>query len=510
MLYKRVLSIILAVMLLLSVTACGGKIKTSSSGKSTSTKTVSSNTQASDASTQSGDTSSTVSGQSSGTGSGTTGSKSSSSKGTTSTTSTAPTNGTSLIKSGTKKMEEGLNFGGKTFTMACGITPTNLLKREITAFQTKYNCIIKYDMLDYDKYIQQAASKMASGKSYDILELEGHRFPSMVITNLCEPLENTITTADLINKSNVAAGGFSEDLSMAFSWKNHMYGVVGTTGYYGLNPVLLWYNKKLVKEAGAKDPRTLYNTGKWDYAAFTDLGTTLKKSNVWLCGRTLFKESFVASNGGWKVKNASGSTPAKANMLDPKVTNAYKYERTLTLGNNPVVNLNDTTEIDSFFQGKSAMYSSAPYNYSANASIAQNVVASNAFSKSLDNLGVVPLPKGPDNTNYAKPVTWLYALAAGKGSDKRVAVAWAKFGTTFKDPIKDTYALSDTDTKMISDVVNGNIIYFNSSYSDGTKLQNDYLAQMEWFIVEEGQDVTQLCTQTNVLLQNCINVQMKQ
>ncbi len=428
------------------------------------------------------------------------------SKNNTTPTTSAPKGG-KYFKKGSTKMEQGLNFGGKTFTMACAITPTNLLKRQIAAFQTKYNCKIEVKMLDYDQYIQQVAAKKASGKSYDILELEGHRFPGMVVANLCEPLEGNVSTADLIDKKNTAAGGFSEELSNGFAWDGHLYGVVGTSGYYGLQPGLLWYNKKTLSDAGVRtDPRKLYDSGKWDFDALKSIGETLKKNGYWLGTRNLAGRSMVMANGAWVI--TPGNNP-KANLTDSKVINAYKYVRTLTTGKDPIIDLNETNTTDAFFTGKIAFYSSPPYHYNANLNIAENVSSSSAFGKSLKNLGVVPHPKGPDNSNYAKGCTWLYALAAGKGSDNRVAIAWGKFGTTFKSPVKETYELSDADAKMIENIKNGPIIYLNASYSDGKKIAHDYISQMEWFIVEDGQDVAKLTAEYNAYVKNCINVALK-
>lgn len=505
--------------MMLSLTACGNNKQTSSSNNSTASSA------ASDEMTESGsesaeETSSTNESTVS-TGSaantpnpGANGKPSSKPNTNTSSKISAGGNGTIskdvLVKKGTKKMEEGLNFGGKTFTMACGIAPTNQTKRYIAAFQKKYNCTIKTDLLDFNQYTQQVVSKIASGGTYDLIQLEGSRYPTMVLANTCEPIEDVITTADWLNKSKPAEGGFSEELSMAFAWGNHLYGVLGTQGIYAPSPNLIWYNKKILKQAGADDPRELYESGKWTFDALRQIGLDVKKSaKIPLGGASMLYGNIVPANGGWYVKYSENGTKPVSNLTDSRIANAYKFMQQLTVGNNAVVELTGEYDVNAFFQGKSAMWIGAPYHLSANYEIAKNVKASNAFGKSLSNLGVAPMPMGPDNKEKAYGVGWLYSFAAGKGtSDKRVAVAWAKFATTYKDPVKDEYTWSAADQKMIDSLTAGNVIYRNYAFADASNTIHELVAKMEYEI-SEGKDISQQVATYNALFKNCINVSLK-
>lgn len=507
--HKKWLSIALTVILVMSLASCGKKPMTSSGESSDSSTESSTSSETSESGTQTSGQSVT---ETSVNGDGTT--KASSQ---TTTKATTKPNGPSVIKneitikSGTKKMEEGLSFGGKTFTMACGIAPTNQIKRQIAAFQAKFNCKIVTETLDFAQYSQQVAAKIASGKSYDILQLEGSRFPNLVIANTCLPLEDTITTADWSNPSNMEAGGFSKDLSMAFAWNNHLYGVLGTRGTYAPSCNLIWYNKKILREAGTDDPRTLYDAGKWDFNAMKQIGIDVRKNtSAYLGGFRMLLGNIVSMNGGWYIKYSSDGSKPKSNLSDSRVINAYKYIQTLTTGNNASINVKDDLDVTQFFQGKMAFWVGAPYHLSANNEIAKNVENSNAFSKSLSNLGVVPLPFGSDNKEKSIGTGWLYGIAAGKGtSDKRVAVAWAKFATMFKDPVKDEYVWSAKDQAMINKLTDGKIIYRNYAFADASNNVNDLLMKMEGDIIRGG-DIAQLTTTYNALFQNCIDVSISQ
>ena len=420
-----------------------------------------------------------------------------------------PANEGKYFKTGTKKIEDGLNFGGKTFEMACGIPPTNNLKRLIKAFEEQFKCTIKVVNVDYNDYVQQAAAKKATGKSYDILELEQHRMPHMVSANLCNPLEGVTTTADLISKTNAGAGGLSEYLSEIFEWKNHLYGVTGTRGYYGVQPTLVFYNKKLLADSGVKtDPRELYDSNKWTFDALKSIADTLQKSNVMLAGRDFFQGSTVAANGGWYV--TQGANP-QANLTNQKVLNAYKYIRTFTAISKPLIHMEGGTpeELDRLISGKQAFCKSYIYNFNANANISKRVSEAQAFGRNVKNLGIVPFPKGPDNPNYAKSCSWIYGLAAGVGADPRLAVAYAKFSTTYKDTVKEQFELSAEDQKMFDSICNGAIIYYNASFSDGKKTAHEYIMNLEWFAAESASDVAQLTAEANAQIKNCITVAMK-
>ena len=507
---KKILALMLIIALVFSITSCNTtKEKTTDSGGSTSSEELSSEEKESK---ESGDvnsaeeqetSSSSAEKQSSGS------NTASKTQSVVSNSSSKPANEGKYFKTGTKKIEDGLNFGGKTFEMACGIPPTNSLKRLIKAFEEKYKCTIKVVNVDYNDYVQQVAAKKATGKSYDILELEQHRMPHMVSANLCNPLESVTTTADLINKTNAGAGGLSEYLSEIFEWKDHLYGVTGTRGYYGVQPTFVFYNKKLLADSGVKtDPRELYDSNKWTFDALKTIADTLQKSNVMLAGRDFFQGSTVAANGGWYI--TQGANP-QANLTNQKVLNAYKYIRTFTAISKPLINMEGGTaeELDRLISGKQAFCKSYMYNFNANANISKRVSEAQSFGRNIKNLGIVPFPKGPDNPSYAKSCTWIYGLAAGVGSDPRLAVAYAKFSTTYKDTVKEQFELSAEDQKMFDNVCNGAIIYHNAAFSDGKKSAHSYILDLEWFIAESASDVAQLTAEANAQVKNCITVAMK-
>lgn len=418
------------------------------------------------------------------------------------------------IKKGTKGLEEGVNFGGKTFKYAIGLALTDDMKRQISAFQLKYNCKIQTELLGFQEYVQQVITKKAGGVYYDILQLEGFRFPAAPIANICDPVENLITTADWYTASKKAKGGFDEELSRSFLWNNHLYAVVGSAGEFSPQMEVMYYNKKLLQEAGADDPRKLYESGKWNWDAYQKIGERVVKysKSTYLChGITLGR--IRSWNDAFMVDISNPAKPT-ANLTSANIVNACKYMQTLATGNNAVVNY-DLPGTDNtpalFLKGQVATYVGFHFDLYQNNNIGAGVEASNAFGKSLKNLGMVPVPLGPDNTRKANPVgSWLYGIGVGAGSsDPRAAMVFAKFSTTYKSNVKPKYTWSDADQKVIDGLAAGPKCWSNYAYSDGSNSGLDLMSEMVWK-VSHGEDVAQTTASYNALLQHCIDVMISQ
>ena len=103
------------------------------------------------------------------------------------------------IAEGTKAMDEGLNFGGKTFTMAKRSDENytqGRFSRLVAAFEKKYNCKIKTSELEFNSYVTLVTNAKASGTPYDIIFGHGSMFPSLPMGGVLNDLSEYFTTAD--------------------------------------------------------------------------------------------------------------------------------------------------------------------------------------------------------------------------------------------------------------------------------------------------------------------------
>ncbi len=418
----------------------------------------------------------------------------------------------SLVKEGTTPVEEGLDLGGKTVTYAIGLPLSNTMKRQLIAFENKYNCKVETDLLGFQDYVQLLASRMAGGKVYDIIQLEGIRFPSIAISNFVEPLENVITTADWAG-DDYTKGGFVEDETLKFVWNGHLYAVVGAQGEFSSKVGYFAYNKNIFEEAGAEDPRELYEKGKWNWDALESVGKKIVKNTDAKLFNYYNIDYIVSSNGVSSVDLSDLKNP-KANLTNPAYINAWNFVQKLCTGSNPIIGMHgygDHTPT-AFGDGKVAMFACAVFDLYDNYCLGDVVTNSNAFGKNLDNLGIVPIPLGPDNKDEIYGITsCVYGIGAGKGtSDPRIAVAFAKHSATYATVDRNgAYKYNASDYKLLTELQSKKKIGRTHQFSDGSNNDNDLIASVRHDITEGG-DVAQVLASYNAQIQNCIDVMMAQ
>ena len=415
------------------------------------------------------------------------------------------------IKDDKTPLESKVNFKGKTFYFGTG-TMTDEVTRHVKAFEKKYGCTLEPVYIEFDQFTQQVSARIASGKALDIVGLHGSNFPSAVIANLFAPLQSGFTTADILNESNIDAGGIDYERSKFFAWNNNLYAVTTRTGLDSATSGAIWYNKKMLQAAGCKDPRTLYENGQWDWDAMKQIGKAVTNASegVYLGKAQLVLFSLTESNGASYINFNDGV--AKENLTDPKIYNALKYLQEMCTGSGKMIDIDDySSDAQSFFEGKIAFYNAAKYNYYSNFNIAEGVVNSNEFGKSLDNLGIVPFPDGPDKkAGDSSSYPWATGYAATIGtSDIRVVLAWAKFISTYKDPVKPKYQLSAEDEALFTKMTNEIKTFKMYGFSDSTNNVNGYVRKFEETIAYGG-DISQNISDYRKIIDNCIKVTMSQ
>ncbi len=415
-----------------------------------------------------------------------------------------------MVKEGTTPIEEGLDFGGKTVTYAIGLPLSSTMQRQLISFEKKYNCKVETDLLGFLDYVQILASRMAGGKTYDIIQLEGIRFPSIAISNFVEPLEDVITTADWAG-DDYTKGGFVKDETMKFVWGEHLYAVVCSQGEFSSKVGYLAYNKKIFEAAGAEDPRELYEQGKWNWNTFEEAAKKIRDNTDSHITGYRHIDTVLGYNGAGTYDFSDPDNP-KSNLTAPENINKYTFLQKLLTGNDPLVIIDGDHTPTTFFEGKIAMYPCAVFELYDNYCMGENIEASNAFDKSLDNMGIVPCLLGPDNKDGIRPITsCMYGIAAGSGtSDPKIAMAFAKHSSTFSTVARDgDYKYNEADTKLLLELQNEKKTGLSHEFSDGSTSVSELLNQFK-HDVQEGGDIAQLVATYDAQIQNCIDVMMSQ
>lgn len=390
----------------------------------------------------------------------------SSNSGTASTPSSNPTNGNQVVIEKPSEVtvsndpvEKGLDFGGRTLKLAVGYTTTSTFAKMVKAFESTYNCKIEVTQLSFDKYLADLAAKVTSGEVFDIVYVHGSFYPNCFIKGFFQPLDGVFTTADLYDVNNLAAGGIDKVKSEGFSWDGHYYAVTG----YKTSVPMLYYNKKMMAAAGytgQKDPLALYNSGDWSYQKLQEIGkqVTDASKGIYLGGRDFFAGGLVAFNRGQFVK--MNGTAVSENLSDPRIYNAYKFQREISLGSGAVINYKTGTggqDYSAFANGKTYMFYNDASMYST---LAKAAAESGYFGKNKNNLGYVPFPFGPDNTEKEYFIKWLEGWGAGINcKDKRAAVAFTKFESKWAESSNSKYAAPAEFNALVDKLLTGKVFW---------------------------------------------------
>ena len=340
-----------------------------------------------------------------------------------------------VLKEGTKKMDDGLNFGGKTFTHAkngATVSATSDYGQWCAAFEKAYNCKLEVFGLAMSEYQAGVAARAAGGQPYDIIFLYDSNFPSMIVANLMEPLENYFTTADLWDNKSKNEGGLSYSLSNDLSLNGHVYAVGGT---YLTTPGCIWYNKKMFADAGydgKNDPMALYKAGKWSWEKLYEILSDIQNPDAGLYGLNsispYYSHMMFASYATGLAKKTSSAV--KENTTDPQLYNCLEMMKKLNYGKQSVCDPKNQYEdgMAQFLNGTTAAW----MNYTGGAWDLYKAMDSKTYSafgtkaQQKQNVGMVPLPVANDKGIHAIWAWMGYGAGKGVSEDARkAAVAFA-------------------------------------------------------------------------------------
>lgn len=412
------------------------------------------------------------------------------------------------LKSGTKPMEKGLNFKGKTFSIAIteeGQYNTPSFKRMIAAFEKTYNCKLTVKTLKFNNYCQQITQQIAGGSTYDILLMHGVNYPNYAKNNLAEPLDKYITTADLMDNKNPSAGGIDANKTSYFLYKNKIYGLCH---YESCFPYFIYYNKKQFEKAGIEDPRSLEKSGKWTWNKIISLGRkhTNTESGQYFVSNSFRSLGTIYAFGKPYVSVNNGKTTL--NVSSTNIISGLNMIKKMFQGNSRIAEPNNNASYpynseQTLLRGTTYMFMEESSKY---INIAKEINTSLAFERNIGNLGVVRVPYGSTNKNKAYPTGWLTAVAAGKGTkDARVAVAWSKFMASYKDTVNDKYNLPESYDNYRLELLSGNICCESGSWSTSDTDTRTLLAAIN-SDVASGKDVSQTVTRYKDRMQHCLDV----
>lgn len=394
----RIVSGLLAALLLFSAAGCG-KEGTESSDASSET-TAPSDVSVSDNSTVSGEASATTA--SSGA------SNTSTASSTTSKTSGATNNLTpSKVHSTTKE-----NFYDDIRGTTVKILEDNTkeIQQAIKAFEERYGCKVELTS-DWSNWETKFAIQISSGNTIDCVPVTDDRYVEYLTKGKVQPVDPYIDVKDPI---------WNASIMNAHTYNGKHYVMFNSQRRYDVN-WYIYYNEDLFEEEGEATPATLYQQGKWDYAAFLRAAEkmTLKSNGkTSRYGFTTNRYQLFGLTNGATLAEIGANGKVNVTMNNQATQNALQLIQDLKSKGYASYGENS---IELFKEGQAAMVFTGP----GEIGFQNNIYDKKVFPYKL---GVAPTPKGPDtgNTHYAPS----YQQSSGipvKCKNPKGAAAWVYF-----------------------------------------------------------------------------------
>lgn len=319
----------------------------------------------------------------------------------------------------TEEPETAVDLGGREIRIShwWDATPTGdseadeLARERIAKVEEKYNVKIKYLNTEYWSTSEKLSSSVMAGDPFaEIVRLPDGFIWGLMHGGFLTPLD------DYLNNTRVAP-----DVVEAMKFGGDQ--VFGLEGWYNANDSGMYYNKRIFKEAGLKDPQQLMDENNWNWTTMLDAAKKLtvdnngdgKADQYGLAGaHYIFSELLIASNGGVIFDEAS----KKVAFDSPQALEALNFLYEL-YNSHKVVKANEGNDWEDpakyFAEGNIAMYPGGLWE-----------IEGRIQDKLKDEWGYVYFPQGPQATSYMDPLgqTAAYVIPKGVKDAEAIVKIW--------------------------------------------------------------------------------------
>ncbi|OAS86846.1 MULTISPECIES: ABC transporter substrate-binding protein [Metabacillus] len=141
------------------------------------------------------------------------------------------------------------------------------------------NIKVKLVPIPSDGYIQKLQTQLQGSQAPDVFYVGDGDISKIIETGKLAPLGEFMNSSESYAKPDE----FAEGLWGAAKKDDEIYGIT-----VDCNPMLLYYNKKLLSELGIKSPQEYFDAGEWNFAAMEEVTSQLREGG---------KYGFIADNG---------------------------------------------------------------------------------------------------------------------------------------------------------------------------------------------------------------------
>lgn len=296
---------------------------------------------------------------------------------------------------------------GSTMLMYYGGTLTDDDKKVAAEFKKQYGITIKYEVMGWAEFNAKIAQRVAAGNPCDTGTMTDASALNFMYGNIAQPLNKYMDLNDAY---------WDKNSLKEFSIGSKIYGVPT----YGVSTFFIYYNKTLFQEQGIPDPYKLYQQGKWTFSKFREIAkkaTLYEKDKVTVkCYgfATWYRELFVLANGG-NIIAPDGKGRYTSTVTTPNALAGLNLLKDLCKDGSCDPSMGGYTE---FKSRKVAMLAERPWN-----AIGQF----NNYKTMKDEIGVVPVPKGPNANKVYAPSNMTAHFVPVKARNPVAGMAWCYF-----------------------------------------------------------------------------------
>jgi len=361
-------------------------------------------------------------------------------------------------------VEETYDLGGRVIKIAAwwDLTPAGATQSDINRLakieevEKKYNVTIEFVNVPFEEMVPNFTNSLLAGEPFaDIVQLEYKAALPLIKKGLILPISDfTNEKSNINNEANLIT----------------KYAPLAGDYYAFDNPVSigagLHYNRDLFKELSLEDPKDLYERGEWTWDKFLELAKAATKdtnndgkNDVW--GFSAWSidayKHFAVSNGVRIVDEENlveGLTSPGSIKTAEFLNQLYNVDKVVKVSTGDPMNWEES---NTFKEGDVAMFTVAEWN-----------LGGLNFE-----FGIVPIPKGPDQTTS---YTYANTAASGKFIGKGVKdpeLVYQIFEETFDIPMLEEYPGQD---------------YLESiySYEDDVTMLREHIAGTGLITVDEA------------------------
>ncbi|MBW5445244.1 extracellular solute-binding protein [Cohnella sp. CFH 77786] len=373
---KKVIAMLISLMLLLALAACGGGSKPEGSGSPATQETEPSGSAAS-----------------------------------AETASTSPSEG---AEQGTPEMD--FDMGGRTIKVVSWWdmtiqedNPDNIQrKKNLEALMKKHNFKMEFVPIDFGEYQQKVVASLLAGEPLgDIVRLgKNYTIPALVKQDLLWPVDEYTKNAKVFNAK---ANEFMSYNGRTYAFTEQSNLVTG-----------IFYNRTLLNKLGLKPLQDYVKEDNWNWETFIQAAKEANKDtnndgklDTWGLAQNGFMAAALVSN------ETSLTKEDKQNLDDPKTAEVFNFlSRLATEKVARPTEGGDWTEPGQFFrQGNTLMYAGAMYE----------IGGLKNDMKDFD-IGFLPFPKGPSAMAYHSVEPAFQALTIPKAvkDPEKLVYIWEK------------------------------------------------------------------------------------